>query len=186
MKHYLLLALTIIFTGYSYAQTEVAGAKIPNYENFGELRLQLNGAGVRSKLWINMYVAALYLEDESQDARAIMAADEPMAVKLHIVSKLITSSRMMDAVTDGFEKSLDGNTAPVQERIDRILDFFQEDITKDDVFDLVYRPGVGTTAYKNGEERGTIEGLDFKSALFGIWLSDNPASNDLKDDMLGK
>lgn len=186
MKQHLFLALAICFAGYSTAQTEVAGAELPNYETFDEISLQLNGAGVRNKLWINLYVSALYLEGKSDNANQIMGADEPMAVKLHIVSKLITSNRMMDAVTDGFEKSLDGNTEHVQARIDEVLSFFQEDITKDDVFDLVYRPGVGTTAYKNGVARGTIEGLDFKSALFGIWLSDNPASKGLKNEMLGK
>lgn len=186
MKQYLFLAFAICFTGFSTAQTEMAGADLPKYEIFDEVSLQLNGAGVRDKLWINLYVSALYLEEKSDNASEIMGADEPMAVKLHIVSKLITSNRMMEAVTDGFEKSLDGNTAHVQGRIDEILNFFQEDIAKDDVFDLVYRPGVGTTAYKNGVERGTIEGLDFKSALFGIWLSDNPANKGLKNEMLGK
>ena len=26
------------------------------------------------------------------------------------------------------------------------------------------------SVYKNGVKKGTIEGLDFKKALFGIWL----------------
>jgi hypothetical protein len=31
-----------------------------------------------------------------------------------------------------------------------------------------------------------IPGLDFKKALFGIWLCDNPADKDLKLKLLGK
>jgi hypothetical protein len=31
-----------------------------------------------------------------------------------------------------------------------------------------------------------IQGLDFKKALFGIWLGKKPAQNDLKALMLGK
>ena len=42
------------------------------------------------------------------------------------------------------------------------------------------------TAYKNDKELGTIEGMEFKKALFGIWLSNRPADDDLKEAMLGK
>jgi hypothetical protein len=31
-----------------------------------------------------------------------------------------------------------------------------------------------------------IDGLDFKRALFGIWLGDKPVQKELKDKMLGK
>lgn len=169
----------------SSAQMKGGGVNLPSTLTYNQTEFQLNGAGVRERFWISMYVSALYLEEKSQNAQAIMSADKPMVIRLHIVSKLITSKRMVEAVTDGFEKSLDGNTAPVQERIDKLLGYFEEDIKKDDVFDLVYEPGKGTTAYKNGEARGTVEGLDFKAALFGIWLSDDPADKDLKEEMLG-
>ena len=33
---------------------------------------------------------------------------------------------------------------------------------------------------------GTIRGLDFKKALFAIWLGEKPADNSLKQGMLGK
>ncbi len=186
MRSFLLLLSLVGLIQVTSAQTEVGGATLPNTLTYNQTEFQLNGAGVRERFWISMYVSALYLEEKSQDPEAIMSADEPMAIRLHIVSKLITSSRMVDAVTDGFEKSLDGNTAPVQDRIDKLLGYFKEDIKKDDVFDLVYQPGKGLTAYKNGVARGTVEGLDFKSALFGIWLSDDPADKKLKDKMLGK
>jgi hypothetical protein len=108
-----------------------------------------------------------------------------MALKLHIVSKLITSSKMVDAVTEGFEKSTGGNTAPIQDRIDTILGFFKEDIKKNDIFDLVYLPAKGgVVAYKNGKEVGLVKGKDFKKALFGIWLSNSPADDGLKSELL--
>jgi hypothetical protein len=39
-------------------------------------------------------------------------------------------------------------------------------------------------AYKNGIEKGVVQGKEFKKALFGIWLSGNPADDDLKEDLL--
>jgi hypothetical protein len=47
-------------------------------------------------------------------------------------------------------------------------------------------PGKGVESYKNGTLQGTIEGMDFKKALFGIWLGNKPADDDLKAAMLGK
>ena len=44
----------------------------------------------------------------------------------------------------------------------------------------------GVVVYKNGSKKGSIDGHDFKRALFGIWLGDKPADDDLKAGMLGK
>lgn len=186
MKNLYLLMLGMFFVSISSAQTEVGDATLPNSQNFENHSLILNGAGVREKLWIDLYAAGLYLDKKSKDAKFILDADEPMAIKLHIVSKLITSDKMVDAVTDGFEKSTNGNMAPIQKKIDVMLGYFKEDIHKNDVFDLVYIPNKGVVAYKNGKERGTVPGIDFKKALFGIWLAGNPADDGLKDDLLGK
>jgi hypothetical protein len=62
----------------------------------------------------------------------------------------------------------------------------KDKINKKDIFIIVYVPNAGVSVYKNGSKKGTIEGLDFKKALFGIWLGNNPADDDLKAGMLGK
>ena len=51
---------------------------------------------------------------------------------------------------------------------------------------MVYLPKEGVKVYKNNKLLGTIEGMEFKRALFGIWLSKKPADKDLKQAMLGK
>ena len=51
---------------------------------------------------------------------------------------------------------------------------------------MIYTPGSGVAISKNGELKDTIEGIAFKKALFGIWLSDKPADKKLKKAMLGK
>jgi len=56
---------------------------------------------------------------------------------------------------------------------------------KNNVFDITYQPGVGVVAFKDGKELGTIKGMEFKKALFGIWLGKKPADDDLKENMLG-
>ena len=186
MKKIIFVFIALMSAGFTFAQTEVGGVSLPNSESFQGQTLKLNGAGVREKLWIDLYAGGLYLTNKSSDASKIISADEPMSIKLHIVSKLITSEKMMDAVNEGFENSTNGNTKPLASKIKKFQDFFLDEIVRNDVFDIVYLPGNGVVVYKNDKELGVIEGMDFKKALFGIWLSNKPADDDLKEAMLGK
>lgn len=186
MKKSLFILLALISVSISIAQTTVAGVTLPETENFQDQQLILNGAGVREKLWIDLYAGGLYLTKKSSDAEAIISADEAMSIKLHIVSKLISSNKMIEAVDEGFENATNGKTAALAEKIDKFKSFFMDEISRNDVFDLVYIPSEGVTVYKNGTEKGKIPGMDFKKALFGIWLSARPADDDLKEAMLGK
>lgn len=176
--------MAVVVSSTAVAQKEVGGVTLPATQKFKEHTLHLNGAGVREKLWIDLYAAGLYLEKKTSNADEVLNSDKPMAIKLHIVSKLITSDKMVEAVTEGFEKATNGNTAPIQDEINTMLGFFKEDIKKNDVFDLVYVPSKGVIAHKNGKERGVVEGKEFKKALFGIWLSNRPADDDLKKELL--
>ncbi|WP_037314525.1 chalcone isomerase family protein [Salegentibacter sp. Hel_I_6] len=186
MKKLLVLFVAVLGLNLTSAQTEIGGATLPNTVEYGSEKLTLNGAGVREKFWMDMYAGGLYLKNKSNKASEIMNKDEAMAIKLHIVSKMITSKRMIDAVTEGFENSTGGNTAPISSEIKKFISFFEDEINKEDVFDIVYLPGKGSVIYKNGNESGVIKGMEFKKALFGIWLSNNPADEDLKEGMLGK
>jgi hypothetical protein len=161
------------------------GVTLPGQLKAGDQTLILNGAGVREKLWWDLYVGGLYLTKKSQDDNSIINASEPMAVKMHIISSMITSDRMKEAIREGFDKSTDGNPEPIQDKIDQLINTFQEEIKVGDIFDLVYVPDNGVQAYKNGKLAATISGFDFKKALFGIWLSDDPVDKGLKEGMLG-
>ena len=186
MKKIIFILVAVIGLNFTSAQTKVGGVTIPETVNFQGKSLTLNGAGVREKLWIDLYAGGLYLSNKSSNASEIVSANEPMSIKLHIVSKLITSDKMMEAGHEGFENSTSGNTAPISSEIKKFTNFFMEEIKKNDVFDVVYIPSKGVVAYKNKKELGTIEGIEFKKALFGIWLSNRPADDDLKEAMLGR
>jgi len=55
-----------------------------------------------------------------------------------------------------------------------------------DECEISYTPNEGIRVSKNGKDLNIlISGLDFKRALWGDWLSDNPADEDLKKGMLG-
>ncbi|WP_430462603.1 chalcone isomerase family protein [Thalassolituus sp. LLYu03] len=144
----------------------------------------LNGAGIRSKFFLDVYIAALYLQKQESDAAAIVAADEPMAIRLHITSGMINSKRMSESTRDGFVRSTGGNLAPIEGDVEELIKAFKDEIKEGDVFDLVYEPETGVTVYKNGVAASNVKGLAFKQALFGIWLSDDPIQSSLKKSLV--
>lgn len=165
---------------------EVSGVDVPDtYSAVGQ-ELQLNGAGTRSKWFMDLYVGGLYVPEKASEGAAVINADEPQAITLHITSGMITSERMTEATMDGFNAATGGDLSAIQSEVDQFMAVFQEEITEGDVFDLVYLPQEGVRVLKNGEQKDTVGGLEFKKALFGIWLSDKPAQKDLKARMLGK
>lgn len=185
MKTIILSLAILLTTIFANAQKTESGVTMPAKIKSGETVLTLNGIGVREKLWIDLYVAGLYLITETENAQKIIDADEKMLLKLHIVSGLISSEKMSNAVEEGFEKSTDGKTENLRTKIDAFKAVFMKDeISKGVVFDIYYIPGKGTVIYTDSKIQATIKGLDFKKALFAIWLGEDPADDDLKEDLL--
>jgi len=185
MRNFILALMAIFSIGFANAQTEVGDATLPNQMTIEGVELVLNGAGIREKVVFDLYAGGLYLQSKSSDAQRIINADETMVIKLDIVSGLVSSKKMASAVDDGFGASTNNNIAPLADRIEKFKSFFSDKIVKTNVFDIAYIKGKGSVVYKNGTKIGMIEGIDFKKALFGIWLGKNPADEDLKEGLLG-
>jgi len=168
------------------AQTKISGNVMPNVMKVGSEYLKMNGGGIREKLVFDLYVGVLYLQEKSSDADEIINGDRPMAIKIKIISGMVDNDNFKEALEEGFEKSTNDNVAPYRERMDDMMaEGFKEDIKTNDVYDIVYQPGTGCTLSKNGTALITVPGLDFKKALFGVWLCDDPADAGLKKKMLG-
>jgi len=178
-----LLSAAVLST--SLHAVEIGGVEIPDNLAADTHSLALNGAGVRTKFFMDIYAAGLYLTESSKEAQAIIDQDKSMALRLHITSGLLSAEKMETATREGFEKSTGGNTAPIQATIDEFINTFKDGIAENDVFDFVYSPEKGVDVFKNGQLKTNVKGLEFKKALFGIWLSDDSVQEDLKEGLLG-
>ena len=78
------------------------------------------------------------------------------------------------------------DTSKLKEQIDQFNSLFTVDAKKDDVYDITYQPEVGSSLYINGNLKGTVEGFEFKKALFTIWFGNETELPKLRDAMLGK
>ena len=187
MKKQIITFLVLIATTLTVsAQKTVSGVKVDEKLSLEGQSLVLNGAGTREKMWIDLYVGSLYLPKKSSSAKDIMDSKDAGAIKLNIISGMITSDKMISAINEGFENSTGKKTAPLKAKIDKFKGFFKEEIKKGDVFIIINVPNEGVVVYKNGDKKGSNVGHDLKKALFGIWLCDKPADADLKSGMLGK
>lgn len=168
------------------AQKEVGGVELPSTLQVDGQSLKLNGAGIREKWFLDIYVGSLYLTNKTPNADKVIQANEAMAIRIDMVSGLITSEKMETATREGFEKSTNGNQSKYTSEIDAFINVFtKEEIAEGDRYDIIYNPKTGTQVKKNGKLAATIEGYEFKKALWGIWFCDDPADEDLKEGMLG-
>lgn len=174
----------LLFIVASTAAFSSHAADLPPRIQAGEHRLVLNGQGVRTKTLMQLYVAGLYLTNPSNDASQVIAANEPMALRIQITSGFVSQKNLVESLEDGFKNATGGKTQNIQEHIVRFRECFNEDIKKGDVFDMVYVPKHGVIVNKNGKLKGVVPSLEFKRALYGIWLSDQPADSSLKQALL--
>ncbi len=169
------------------SQVTLNGVKLPAKIKHEDTELSLSNAGIRKKYWFKVYTLGLYLEQKNTNASQIVNAGQPMGFRLVVTSSMVDSDNFSESTREGFKRSLKGKTAPLQSKIDAFINTFSKnEINEGDVFDLWYTPNVGLRSYRNGTLVSTIEGHDFKKALFGIWLGDDPVDEDLHDTLIGK
>lgn len=191
MKKILMVLLVLVYN-FSTAQDEreFDGIKVKTSikveDGDSKTKLYLNGAGIREKMWINLYVQALYLKEYSNDPQQILNSNETIATRLHITSSMVTKKKLVQALEDGFVKSYKGDLNQIRERLDKFLTFFETQVEKDGYVDMVYSSNTEkTTVYLNTKFVGDIAGTDFRKALFGIWLEDNCVDKTLRKRLLG-
>ncbi len=182
-----LIALFLLcLTSQAFA-LEVAGVKLADNVQVGNVNLKLNGAGIRTKYFFKIYVGALYLPQKQTSGEAIIADEHEHRMALHILHEL-SSKKLFNA----FSEAIEANHTPSElgaldvqiKQLAQIFDAVKE-VKPGDVITLDYLPAGGTQISVNNTARGTIAGAAFNRALLEIWLGDKPVQEDLKKGLLG-
>ncbi len=161
-----------------------AMAELPAEIKISGNALKLNGAGKRTKTFVQIYESGLYLQKPSRDAKAILEADELMAIRVKITSGFVSRSSLVKSLQESLEKSTGGNTRAIAKETQQFVASLKDEVKKNDIYDFVHVPTKGLYVVKNGSVKGSIPGTAFKKALFGIWLSDAPVDKTLRQAML--
>ncbi len=179
------LVLLLVITPVS--AYDIAGISLPDKQLVepSAPELSLNGAGVRSKLFFDIYVAGLYLTQPLDSLEAIEQEKGAKRVLMHFLYKEVSKEKLNAAWWEGFENNLSNEAFnALKPQIETFTGFFQ-DTHKGDVVWLDYIPGSGTRISLNGRPIGSIPGETFYPALLRIWLGDKPVTSGLKKGMLG-
>ena len=163
---------------------EVAGVNVNETAAVSGKSLVLNGAGLRSKLFIKVYVGALYLEAKSSDPAAILAADQTWLVSMTF-KRDVEKEKIIGAFKEGFEHNSKADLPGLLEGLAK-FDTVLKDLKSGDVLTITYVPGQGSTIIAPAGGAANVAGKTFGDALLRNWLGDKPADGDLKKGMLGR
>ncbi|MGY6273268.1 chalcone isomerase family protein [Achromobacter denitrificans] len=168
------------------ADVEIAGVKVPAASSSGGQALVLNGAGVRSKFIVKVYVAALYATGKSADAAALIDSDLPRRIELRLLRD-VDSKSLDGALQDGLRDNTPApELAALKAPAERLSALMAEigTVREGDVIDLDF-DARGVSIMGNGQLRGRIDSPAFARALLRVWLGDKPAQASLKKALLG-
>ncbi len=180
------LSVLLLCTVSLGAAREIGGVQMADSMTVAGKNLVLNGVGLRTKLFFKIYAGGLYLATPSSDAGAIIDADAPMVVRMHFIYDGVSSAKLQNGWKEGFALTAPSPEKPLRQAIASFIAMFADEAVENDVYDISWRPGHGVDVIRNKALLGTISGLDFKKALFAIWLGNEPVDDDLKEGMLGQ
>ncbi len=182
------LLAAALLTSLAASAAEVAGVKFEDSARVadGEPELVLNGAGVRTKFFVKVYAAGLYLAQKADSTDAVLSMPGPKRVRMQFIHSEVSADKIRSGWTDGYKANhSEAEVAAIQGQIDQFNALFPT-LKAGDVVDVDYLPERGTAVILNGKTQGIIPGEDFYRATLKIWLGDSPAHSGLKKAMLGE
>jgi len=180
----------IIFLAFS-AQThalELSDVKLDENIQLDKQQLVLNGAGIRKKLLLKVYIGALYLAEKTHSADTVLA-DAGAKRMSFILLRDVSGKQVLNGINEAI---LPNNSEEEMKAIDARLYLFEKmfvsvpEIKKGEIVNLDYIPGQGTRVSVNGQVKGHIEGQDFYRSLLKIWVGKKPVQSSLKKSVLGE
>ncbi len=177
-----------LFISFNIKAVTISGISIPDTVSHTDqsTKLILNGAGIRSKFFFDIYIGSLYLEKKHHTAQDIYNAHGEKRISMYFLSKKITKNKLVADWNDGFENNHSkAELLKLQSQIDQFNRLFI-DVKKSDIINLNFIPTTGTFVIINEKTMGLVEGDNFFTALLKIWLGDDPLDSDLKKSMLSK
>jgi Chalcone isomerase-like len=181
----LILAGALTLVAATAGAATVAGVKLDDSATVGSQNLVLNGAALRKKFVVKVYVGALYLPSKQNNATSILAADAPRRQVMHFLYD-VDKGKMAEAWEEGLADNTPNASAEVKTAF-RTLGSWMEDMKEGQRIVLTYAPGTGTTVEVNGRNKGTLGGKAVADAILNTWVGPKPGpGNDFKKGVLGQ
>lgn len=175
--------MAILTNSFAVHAAVIDGSRFEESLTIDNTKLDLSGIGLFRYWGFKAYVGALYIENGYPAEEVLL--DRAKRIELEY-RRAIRGRDFGPATYKGLSENIDSKTI---ERLRTRIDYHNslyEDVKPGDRYSLTYIPGRGTQLALNNEAKGVIEGADFASAIFSIWLGQSPLNESFKDQLLGK
>ncbi|MCK6391190.1 MAG: chalcone isomerase family protein [Azonexus sp.] len=166
---------------------EVAGIRMADTLRVGNQDLVLNGAGLRSKLFIKVYVGALYVDRRQGSAATLLEVNGPRRMQMRMLRDVDADS-LQAALDDGLADNLSPDElAGLKPQIAQLSGIMRGigKAREGDTIAIDFLPDTLKVAL-NGAPRGEVAGAALPPALLKVWLGHKPVDASLKKALLGQ
>lgn len=183
----LFVAILMLGTAMQAAALELGGVKFEDKVQVGNAPLVLNGAGIRSAVFWDVYAAGLYLAAKQGTFDAVKADEGAKRLEIYVMKDNDTR-HFLDSLRKGIAKNHSPEQAAAfNARLDALGQMFAgvAEVKKSEAINFDWVPNDGMHVSLDGKDLGKIEGKDFYQAILSVWLGEKPAKDKLKKELLG-
>ena len=183
----LFVAAAVLTASLALANIDVGGVDFKSQDSVENTRVELNGAGLRTRLTFKVYAMGLYLRQPTSSPAAVL--DDAGVKRIRIVMiRDLKGKQFADALLAGLERNHDSITlAALKPATDALLTAIMSSGEAKAGTELILDQlaSGATRLLINGQVQGSdIADPAFYPALLRIWLGEGPADSALKADLL--
>ena len=151
---------------------ELGGVKMPDTVELEGRRLALAHMALKEKLFFDVYVWGLYMEQIPRADSEAIAANNLKRLHFRFLRK-VRREQLIEAMRHGLSRQSDLSSGAMQPHLEAMLQSLR-DVRKGDNLVITYVPNSGLQI--SGEASGgvLIPGKGFADALFTAWLRSHP------------
>lgn len=181
----LALLLSLLLT-LPAAAGELGDITMPDTVDEAGSQLVLNGMGQRSVVWIDVYVAGLYLPSKTTEGQAALDMEGSKRMVMAF-QRDVDGEDICGAWTEGFEENVRGGVVPYSAKLEQLCADTPEETKDGQTVTYAYSAADDKTTFDiDGQTIGTYPGADFFNALLACWIGPKPGpGKSFKKGVLG-
>jgi hypothetical protein len=160
----------------------VADTNIKDQISVSGENLVLNGAGIRKKLFMNVYIGALYLGVKSKDAESIANSSSLKVIELTFLRN-VDGEKISSAFLDGFAKNCVQNCTELKPKMEELAKAVPA-IKEGQIMQLVSTSD-SVKLLMDNSLKAEIQAKNLGNEVIRLFIGKEPPSEDLKKELLG-
>jgi hypothetical protein len=166
------LLLAVLLVAGSAQAKVMAGVRLPDAISLQGRELPLEHVDLKKKLFFEIYVWGLYLEQKPASTKEAIDFQGPKQLQLHF-RRNINRDQLAQAFRNFLSSSPAGRSPEMRRYSEQLVQSLRA-VRKGDSLLITYLPSKGLLISGEGSRGALIPGKDFADALFAAWLTENP------------